>query len=217
VSLPQRVSRVKVGDKDVYLVGTAHISKDSVEDVRTTIAQVRPESVCIELCRARHQAMTQADNWRKMDIYKVIREKKATFLLAQLAMSSFYRRLGEKLGVQPGAEMLEAIHATEQSGAQLVLADRDIEITLKRVWGLSGLLEQGQLALQVLMEPVYPGADRRRDDREPAAGPARIHTAEFAQRFPRSARLIDERILSSAQKIRTPRRYGGQPLAAPVT
>ena len=102
-TLPPRVAYVKVGDKDVYLVGTAHISRESVEDVRTTIEQVHPDAICVELCQARHQAMTQADNWRKMDIFKIIRQKKAVFLLAQLIMSSFYRRLGEKLGVQPGA------------------------------------------------------------------------------------------------------------------
>jgi pheromone shutdown protein TraB len=74
--------------------------------------------------------MTQADNWAKMDIFKIVRQKKATFLLAQLIMTSFYRRLGEKLGIQPGAEMLKGIELAEQTGAELVLADRDIEITL---------------------------------------------------------------------------------------
>ena len=73
-----------------------------------------------------------------MDIFKMIRQKKAIFLLAQLIMSSFYRRLGEKLGVLPGAEMIEGIDLAEKTGAELVLADRDIEITLKRVWGYLG-------------------------------------------------------------------------------
>ena len=62
LQLPSRVTHVRVDEKDVYLVGTAHVSKDSVEDVRTTIEQVRPDVVCIELCKARHQAITQADN-----------------------------------------------------------------------------------------------------------------------------------------------------------
>jgi pheromone shutdown-related protein TraB len=205
VSLPQRVTHVKVKDKDVYLVGTAHISKESVEDVRTTMEQVRPDAVCVELCKARHQTLTQADNWRKMDIYKVIRQKKALFLLAQLIMSSFYRRLGEKLGVQPGAEMLEAIHLTEQTGAQLVLADRDIEITLKRVWGYLGLWSKLKLAMQVVMgvflpEPINSDVieQLKKQDQLEAI------MAEFAQRFPEiKRRLIDERDTFLAQKIRT--------------
>ena len=205
LTLPERVTHVKVGDKDVYLVGTAHLSKESVEDVRTTIEQVRPQAVCVELCKARHQAMTQADNWRKMDIYKVIRQRKAVFLLAQLIMSSFYRRLGEKLGVQPGAEMLEAIHVAEQTGAQLVLADRDIEITLKRVWGYLGLWSKVKLAVQVLMGIFVPeqiDADmieqlKKQDQLEAIM-------AEFAQQYPEiKRRLIDERDTFLAQKIRT--------------
>jgi pheromone shutdown-related protein TraB len=205
VGLPQRVSHVQVGDKDVYLVGTAHISQESVEDVRATIAQVRPESVCIELCKARHQAMTRADHWRRMDIHQIIRGKKATFLLAQLIMSSFYRRLGERLGVQPGAEMLEAISATEQAGAQLVLADRDIEITLKRVWGYLGFWSKLKLATQVvtglfLPEPI----DAEMIEQLKKQDQLESIMAEFAQRFPEiKRRLIDERDTFLAQKIRT--------------
>jgi len=151
ITLPARVTHVKVGEKDVYLVGTAHLSKESVEDVRSTIEQTQPKAICVELCKARHQAMTQADNWSKMNIFKVIRQKKAVFLLAQLIMTSFYRRLGEKLGVQPGAEMLEGITMAEKTGAELVLADRDIEITLKRVWGYLGFWNKFKLMMQLML------------------------------------------------------------------
>ncbi len=205
IPLPERVTRVQVGDKSVYLVGTAHLSRESVEDVRTTIEQVRPEVVCIELCKARHQAITQADNWRKMDIFKVIRQKKTVFLLAQLLLSSFYRRLGEKLGVQPGAEMLEAIRLTEQTGVQLVLADRDIDITLKRVWGYLGFWSKVKLALQLTTSIFLPekiDADmieqiKKQDQLEAVM-------TEFAQQYPEiKKRLIDERDIFLAQKIRT--------------
>jgi len=141
ITLPARVTHVKVGEKDVYLVGTAHLSKESVEDVRSTIEQTQPKAICVELCKARHQAMTQADNWSKMNIFKVIRQKKAVFLLAQLIMTSFYRRLGEKLGVQ----------MAEKTGAELVLADRDIEITLKRVWGYLGFWNKFKLMMQLML------------------------------------------------------------------
>ncbi len=205
LTLPERVTHVKVGDKDVYLVGTAHISKESVEDVRTTVEQVRPQTVCVELCKARHQAMTQADNWRKMDIYKVIRQRKAVFLLAQLIMSSFYRRLGEKLGVQPGAEMLEAIRVTEQTGAQLVLADRDIEITLKRVWGYLGFWSKVKLAVQVLVGIFIPERiDAEMIEQLKKQDQLEAVMAELAQQYPEiKKRLIDERDIFLAQKIRT--------------
>jgi pheromone shutdown-related protein TraB len=196
---------VKVGDRDIYLVGTAHISKESVEDVHTTIEQVHPDAICVELCKARHQAMTQADNWRKMDIFKVIRQKKAVFLLAQLLMSSFYRRLGEKLGVQPGAEMLEGIRMAEQTGAQLVLADRDIEITLKRVWGYLGFWSKLKLAMQLMMSTLFTEKiDTDMIEQLKKQDQLEAVMVEFAQRFPEiKRRLIDERDTYLAQKIRT--------------
>jgi len=205
ISLPQRVTHVQVDDKDIYLVGTAHISKESVDDVHTTIEQVHPNAICVELCKARHQAMTQADNWRKMDIIKVIRQKKAVFLLAQLILSSFYRRLGEKLGVQPGAEMLAGVHLAEQTGAQLVLADRDIDITLKRVWGYLGLWSKLKLAVQLLMSVLFSeNIDMDMIEQLKKQDQLEAIMAEFAQHFPEiKRRLIDERDTYLAQKIRT--------------
>jgi pheromone shutdown-related protein TraB len=203
--LPPRVTHVQVEDKDVYLVGTAHISRESVEDVRTTVEQVHPDAICVELCKARHQTMTQADNWRKMDIFKVIRQKKAVFLLAQLILSSFYRRLGEKLGVQPGAEMLEGIQLAEQTGATLVLADRDIDITLKRVWGYLGFWRKLLLAAEVMTSILLTEkVDADMIEQLKKQDQLEAIMAEFARHFPEiKRRLIDERDTYLAQKIRT--------------
>lgn len=117
-----------------YLIGTAHISERSVREVRQTIEQVRPDTVCIELCQTRYDAMLDESRWRKLDVFQVIRQQKVLFVLAQLALSSYQKRLGDKLGVRPGAEQLEAVHAAADVGAELVLADRDIQSTLKRTW-----------------------------------------------------------------------------------
>ncbi|HSV99870.1 MAG TPA: TraB/GumN family protein [Sedimentisphaerales bacterium] len=205
IQLPERVTHVRVGCRNVYLVGTAHISQDSVDDVRTTVEQVHPDVICVELCKARHQAMTQADNWRKMDVVKVVRQKKAVFLLAQLIMSSFYRRLGEKLGVQPGAEMIEGIRMAESTGAQLLLADRDIEITLKRVWGYLGLWSKLKLATQVMTGLfVHEEIDASMIEQLKKQDQLEAVMAEFAGQYPEiKRRLIDERDTYLAEKIRT--------------
>ena len=158
--LPQGVEVIKLDGKEIYLVGTAHLSKQSIEDVRLTIQIVRPNSVCVELCQPRFKTMTDKEAWKKMDIFKVIRDKKAMFLLAQLIVSSFYRKLGEKLGVQPGAEMLEAIEQAKQSGAELVLADREIEITLKRVWGYLGFWNKMKMLVGDNDEHICRRGDR---------------------------------------------------------
>jgi pheromone shutdown protein TraB len=140
-----------------------------------------------------------------MDIFKIIRQKKAAFLLAQLVLSSFYRRLGEKLGVQPGAEMLEGIHMAEQTGATLVLADRDIDVTLKRVWGYLSFWSKMKLAMHLTMS-IFLTEKIDTDMIEQLKKQDQLEAimAEFAQRFPEiKRRLIDERDTFLAQKIRT--------------
>jgi len=191
-------------DRQIYLVGTAHISKESVEDVRKTVQVVEPDTICVELCQPRYKALVERDSWKNMDIFKVIGEKKAVFLLSQLIMTSFYRRLGEKLGIQPGAEMVEAIKQAQQTGAKLVLADRPIEITLKRVWRflrfwdklrmffhlMLGLFESEEVTDE-LIEKI-----KQQDQLEAVM-------SEFAEKFPEiKRRLLDERDIYLSQQIR---------------
>ncbi len=132
--LPESVTLLEQDEKKYYLVGTAHVSTQSVTDVEQVIEEVRPDSVCVELCKARFEALTDEDRWSKLDIFKVIREGKMLFLLANLAISAYQRRIGNDLGVKPGAEMLAGVEKAKEVGAELTLADRDIHITLKRTW-----------------------------------------------------------------------------------
>lgn len=204
-NLPASVTVVEDGEKCFFLVGTAHVSKDSVDDVRRTIELVQPDSICVELCQARYQTMTRQDDWRRMDIYKVIKEGKAVFLLIQLMLQGFYRRIGDKLGVQPGAEMMEGVRLAQETGAQLVLADRDVQITLKRVWGFLGFWKKVQLLSQLLASVFVD------DDVDEAMIESMKHKDQlasimgnFAEAFPQvKERLIDERDIYLAQKIRT--------------
>jgi pheromone shutdown-related protein TraB len=136
IKFPESVSIItSVKGKKIYLIGTAHVSKQSIEDVKYVVETVNPDSICVELCESRHKSITQSNAWEKMDIFKIIKEKKTILLFAQLILSSFYRRLGEKLDVKPGAEMIEGINLSKKLNSNLVLADRNIEITLRRVWG----------------------------------------------------------------------------------
>ncbi len=132
------VSRHRLGEKEIILVGTAHISRESVELVERIIDEEKPDTVCVELCRARYQAMTQQDLWQETDIIKIIRQKQTSLLIAQWLMASFQNRIAERLRIRPGEDMLAAIRKAEEIGARLVLADREIRVTLTRTWrGLS--------------------------------------------------------------------------------
>ncbi len=204
LQLPERVTHLKVKGRDVYLVGTAHISKESVEDVRTTIQTLKPDTICIELCQGRYDALTQKDIWKKMNIFKIIRQKKAVLLLAQLIMGAFYRKLGEQLGAVPGAEMLEGAKLAGETGAKLVLADRQIDITLKRVWGYLRFWGKFRLMMHLMVSICVPEKiDAEMIDKMKQQDQLETVLAEFAEKFPEiKRRLIDERDIYLAQQIR---------------
>jgi pheromone shutdown-related protein TraB len=202
--LPDACTHVRANGKDIYLVGTAHVSKESVEDVRTTIGAIQPDTVCVELCEPRYKAMVSQDNWRRMDIFKVIKEKKTLFVLAQLMLTSFYRKIGDKLGVQPGAEMMEGIKQAELLGARLVCADRNVEITLKRVWGYLGFISKMKMLFQLVGSIFVSDAiDEKTIEEIKQQDQMEGMMASLAASFPQvKKRLIDERDIYLAQRIR---------------
>jgi len=205
IKLPDCVETIALGEKTVHLVGTAHVSKESVEDVRATVAAAKPDAICVELCQARYKSMVQRDNWKKMNLFKVIKERKTLFLLIQLIMTAFYKRLGKKLGVEPGAEMLEGVKLAESTGARLVLADRDIEITLKRVWGyLSFFTKMNLLAHLILSIFSSEEIDAETIEKMKVSDQLESIMEEFTKTFPEiKKRLIEERDIYLAQKIRS--------------
>jgi pheromone shutdown-related protein TraB len=128
------VHRLRADDKDILLVGTAHVSPESVRLVADVIEQELPHTVCVELCDARYQSIRNQDAWQNMDIVKVIREKKSFLLLSNLLLASFQKKLARKFDIRPGAEMIQAIESAEAVQAGVCLADRDIRVTLSRTW-----------------------------------------------------------------------------------
>ncbi|MGC4020343.1 MAG: TraB family protein [Muricomes sp.] len=120
--------------KDIYLIGTAHVSKKSVEEVERVIEELRPDSVCVELDAQRLRMLEDENSWKKLDIFAVIRQKRVLFLLSTLALSAFQKKMGERDGVRPGSELYAGVLAARRLGAELVLADRDVQATLKRTW-----------------------------------------------------------------------------------
>jgi pheromone shutdown-related protein TraB len=134
----QGVRRIELAGRQFVLVGTAHVSSESVADVRRIVAEERPDVVCVELDEGRHRSLTGEAGWHELDIGKVLRDGKGFLLLANLVLASFQRRLGTDLGVKPGEEMVAAIEAAKELGIPFVLADRDIQVTLRRAWASTG-------------------------------------------------------------------------------
>jgi len=128
------VTELSYEGRTLYLLGTAHVSKNSVDEVRRVIDELKPDTVCVELDKTRHEALVDETRWQRLDIFQVIKQQKVLMLMASLALSAYQRRLGDQLGVKPGAEMLAAINMAAEVNAEIVLADRDIQATLKRTW-----------------------------------------------------------------------------------
>ena len=148
---PHMVHRLPDGDRDIILIGTAHVSRESVRLVEEVITAETPDTVCVELCASRYQALRQKDRWRDMDIIKVIREKKVFLILSNLLLASFQKRIARKMDVTPGAEMLKAVEMADALGAPVWLADRDIRATLSRAWHALGWWSRIKLVCQLLL------------------------------------------------------------------
>lgn len=145
------IHRLTHDGREIILIGTAHVSRESADLVRATIETEKPDTVCVELCESRWQSIQQKSRWRDMDIVKVIKEKKAFLLLSNLILASFQRRIADKMDIQPGQEMLTAIETAEAVGARTWLADRDIRTTLARTWRSMSLWGKVKLLFQLLL------------------------------------------------------------------
>ncbi len=189
------VTHLRYEGRDLYLVGTAHVSQRSVDDVGQVIHALSPDTVCVELDATRHQALVDPRRWRNLDIFTVIRERRMLFLLSSLVLTSYQRRLGEKLGVRPGAEMLAAIEHAAQVGARLELVDRDIRATLQRTWAALSAWDCVQL-VGTLIGSLFARAEITEEQVEALKDRDTISelVREFAEVMPRLQRpLIDER------------------------
>ncbi len=201
----KNIHQLTFEDKEIILVGTAHVSRQSAELVTRVIEAENPETVCIELCESRYQSMTQKDRWQNMDLLKVIKERKAFLLLSNLMLASFQKRIGQKLGIKPGEEMMKAIEATEKVGARIHLADRDIRTTLSRTWRLMGLWMKIKL-LGHLVISVGEVDKIKEEDVEKMKNMDVLETllSEIGEALPELRRiLIDERDQYLAYKTRT--------------
>ena len=192
-------------EKDFVLVGTAHVSKESARLVKAVIEEERPDTVCVELCQSRFQAIQQKDRWQDTDIVKVIRERKSFLLLSNLLLASFQKRIAKQFDVKPGEEMITAIHTAESVGAQIQLADRDIRTTLSRTWRVMGFWSKIKLLFQLVLSLGELDEIKEEDiERMKQQDVLETLLSEVGKSLPElKAILIDERDQYLAEKIRT--------------
>jgi pheromone shutdown-related protein TraB len=138
----QPVARVRRGDVEFVLLGTAHVSRASAEAVRTILEREPFDAVAVELCESRFRSLRNPEAFRDLDLFQVIRQGKAGLVAANLALSAFQRRLAEQFGIEPGAEMKAAIDGAEARKLPVWLIDREVGVTLKRAYRSVGFLDR---------------------------------------------------------------------------
>jgi pheromone shutdown-related protein TraB len=200
----RNIHMLKKDGKEILLVGTAHVSKESAREVKELIEQEKPDSVCVELCLARYNSINNPSKWKNMDIITIIKQKKAPLLLANLILSSFQKRLAQQLGINPGQEMIQAISSAKEINAHLVLADRDIQVTFTRVWKKLNLW--GKIRILFMLIFSMFNKEKISEEEIERLKSEDILTAalgELARSFPRLKNtLIDERDQYLAEKIK---------------
>ena len=199
------IYRINTPDgREIILIGTAHISKASKELVRETIETEKPDTVCVELDEGRAKSIQDPDRWKKTDLKEVIKKKQLATLIANLVLGSYQKRMGEQTGVKPGSELKEAVDVSTEKNIPVVLADRDIKITLKRTWACTPWYRKFSL-LGGLFGSIFDKTEISEEELAKIKEQDALNSMmqEFGKSFPEVKQvLIDERDQFLASKIR---------------
>ena len=199
------VYRLQQGDREVILIGTAHISQASADLVTEMIEKEQPDTVCVELCKTRYQTLLDPDAWKKTDIVQVIKQKRTFVLFLNFMLSSIQRRMAKDMNVTPGLEMQAAIDKAKAQDAEIATIDREVRTTLQRVWRLMGFWTKMKLFNQILLGLFEEEDDVSQEQIEALKekGALEMLLQEMGDQLPGvKERLIDERDLYMIEKIR---------------
>ena len=197
----QRV--LSFGERTITIIGTAHVSAESITEVENTIREIKPDSVAIELDEKRADSIRNKDKYRELDIVKVLKRGEGFLLLANLVLASFQRRMGQNVGVNPGDEMLAAMKTADELNIPAVMADRAIQITLKRAWAKNSFWGKCKL-LATLLSSAFSKEDMTAEDIENIKEKNEMDSMmnELSEYMPVVKEvLIDERNVYLADKI----------------
>lgn len=196
--------RLKLGKTEIILLGTAHVSRESVEDVELAIQKEKPDAILIELDEGRAKNLKDPDHWKHMDIVQVIKTGKIYLLFSSILLSIFQKKMGDRLTSAPGAEFKKAMEISEKNKLTHYFVDRDIRVTLKRAWQSVGFWGKMRL-MSELLASLFVSEKMEKDDIEKLKEKDALQTV--LDSLPPSFRrireiVIDERDQYMAQKIR---------------
>jgi pheromone shutdown-related protein TraB len=195
---------VPVRGREFIVVGTAHISQESVDLVREVIEKERPDCVCVELDHQRFEALSQRQRFEDLDLREVIRRRQLSTLLVNLLLAAYQKQLGLQLGVMPGTELLAAAEVAQELSIPVALCDRDVGITLRRAWRAMSPWKKFLLT-SALLGSIFDRQEISEDDLRELRQQDVLSRlmAELGEAFPAlKTVLIDERDAYLTQKMR---------------
>ncbi|CAD7773705.1 MAG: TraB family protein [Candidatus Methanoperedenaceae archaeon GB50] len=181
--------------RGILVIGTAHVSQKSIDEVNEIIEKVRPDIVAIELCQARYRALRGEEETREIPVRELLSGDKFYHFMIHWLLSYVQKKIGTEMGVEPGTEMLSAIEKAEEIGAQIALVDRDIQITLQRFWSKMKLFEKIKMIFALITATLGIGGGEKIDVENITEGDMVTQLVEELRRYTPSAAevLIDER------------------------
>jgi len=201
----ENIVKVNYQDKEIYLVKTAHVSKNSIEDVRSAFEEIQPDSIAIELDAKRYDSLTNKDKWRDTDIVKIIKQGQVGYLLVNVILASFQKRMAKSMDSNTGGEMMEGIKLAKDNNLELVLADRSVNTTFSRIWSSLGTWEKSKLLVSIISS-IFDDEEITEADLAALKEADSLEAAlnDVAKEFPNVKKvLVDERDCYLAQKIKT--------------
>jgi pheromone shutdown-related protein TraB len=198
---------VNLDGRQFILVGTAHVSRASVELVHQVITREKPDCVCVELDARRYEALSEKKRWKSLDLKQIIRSKQMSTLLINLVLAAYQKKLGDKLGVMPGSELLEAATTAQANNIPVSLCDRDVRVTMRRAWKSTSFLKKNYLIaslITALFEDTEITEEKLNELKETDVLSELL--AELGRALPElKTVLIDERDTFLAEKIKRAR------------
>lgn len=200
----QDVHRLSIGEREIILVGTAHVSQQSADLVRTVIEHEKPDRVCVELDERRYESLSKKKRWDNLDLKNIISKKQLSTLFVNLVLAAYQKKLGARLGVVPGTELLESTRIAEEMGIPVSLCDRDVRVTLRRTWNATSFWRKTYLLVS-LMAGMFDDTELDEEKLKELRNKDVVSELmdELGRALPELKRvLIDERDTYLAEKIR---------------
>ena len=203
--MSENVTIIKIGEKTIHLLGTAHVSNESANEAIELIREVQPDSVCIELDSDRQAAISNKQKWQDTDIVTIIKNKKSAFLLANIILSSYQKRLADKFNISAGQEMIVSIDTAKEVGAKVYPVDRNLKTTFMRIWRKLKFRDKMKLLFSIVFS-FFEEEEITEEDLAELKTQDMLESAlsELSKTFPDLKKyLVDERDIYLSEKIKS--------------